>query len=290
MEGVYDKGEQKNMMKNAISLQEYESHLRQEEKSQATIEKYLRDIHYLYRYLRKSKELNKEAMISYKDYLIHEYAASSVNSMLTAANGYLEFIGKGESKVKLLKRQKKTFCEECQELTKKEYERLLETAKLRKNNRMYYILQTICATGIRIGELSHFTVQAVKVGKVEVYNKGKYRMILIPKKLRKSLLKYAKRRGIRKGSIFITRNQNPVNRSNVWAEMKRLCKDANVESGKVFPHNLRHLFARTYYKMRKDIMKLADLLGHSSVETTRIYILTTGKEHERQLSSMGLCT
>ena len=278
------------MMKYAISLQKYEIHLRQEEKSKATIEKYLRDIRRLQTYLKMSKELNKGTMIDYKNYLIQNYAANSANSMLTAANGYLGFIGMGECKVKLLKRQKKTFCEEKQELTKREYERLLETAKLRKNNRMYYILQTICATGIRIGELSHFTVQAVKEGKVEVYNKGKCRVILIPKKLRKSLLKYAKCRGILRGSIFITKNQNPVNRSNVWAEMKQLCKDANVESEKVFPHNLRHLFARIYYKMRKDIMKLADLLGHSSVETTRLYILTTGKEHERQLSSMGLCT
>jgi Site-specific recombinase XerD len=277
-------------MKSKINLQEYESHLRQEEKSQATIEKYLRDIRGLQVYLKMNEELNKGTIIAYKDYLIQKYAASSANSMLTAVNGYLEFIGIGECKVKLLKRQKKIFCEEKQELTKQEYERLLETAKLKKNDRMYYILQTIGATGIRIGELSHFTVQAVKEGKVEVYNKGKYRVVLIPKKLRKSLLKYAKRREIQSGKIFITRNQNPVNRSNVWAEMKRLCEDANVESEKVFPHNLRHLFARIYYKMRKDIMKLADLLGHSSVETTRLYVLTTGKEHERQLSNMGLCT
>lgn len=276
------------------NLQKYETYLRQEEKSQATIEKYLRDVRHLYEYLKgnreQSKEVSKETMIVYKDNLTQNYAVSSANSMLTAVNGYLEFIGMGECKVKLLKRQKKVFCEESQELTKDEYQRLLEVARKGKNDRIYYILQTICAAGIRIGELPYITVQTLKRGKVEVYNKGKSRTIMIPKKLRKSLLKYAKRRGILKGSIFITKNRNPVNRSNIWAEMKRLCVHAKVEASKVFPHNLRHLFARTYYKMRKDIMKLADILGHTSVETTRLYILTTGAEHERQISMMGLCT
>lgn len=271
-------------------LQEYESYLRREEKSQATIEKYLRDIRHFYGCIENRENISKETVIAYKERIMHNYAASSVNSMLTAVNGYLEFIGLKECKVKLLKRQRKTFCDESQELTKCEYERLLEVARQRENDRMYYILQTICATGIRVSELPYFTVQALEKGNVEVYNKGKSRVILIPRKLIKSLLEYAKRRGIYKGSIFITKNQNPINRSNIWAEMKRLCKQAKVATEKVFPHNLRHLFARTYYRIQKDIMKLADLLGHSSVETTRLYILTTGREHERQISNMGLCT
>jgi len=278
------------MNQSEVHLQEYKKYLIREERSIATIEKYLRDIKHLYVYLKAQKEISKEVMIAYKNHLMKEYAFSSVNSMLTAVNGYLEFIGLRECKVKLVKIQKKVFCEENQELTKGEYQRLLMVARQRKNNRMYYILQTICATGIRIGELPYFTVQALKKGKAEVYNKGKSRMILIPDKLRKSLLKYAKKENIQNGSIFITKKKNPVNRSNIWTEMKRLCEHAQVEADKVFPHNLRHLFARTYYKMRKDIMKLADLLGHSNVETTRLYILMTGKEHERQISSMGLCT
>ena len=285
---------EQRMMKNMTKIQAYEAYLRQEEKSPATIEKYLRDVQCLNEYLKNDKKpsakVSKETMIAYKEYLMKNYAVSSVNSMLTAANGYLEFIGLGACKVKLLKRQKKAFCEERQELTKGEYQRLLAVARKGRNDRMYYILQTICAAGIRIGELPYFTVQALKKGKVEVYNKGKSRTIMLPKKLRKSLLKYAKRRGILTGSIFITKHQNPVNRSNIWREMKQLCQQAKVEAEKVFPHNLRHLFARTYYNLRKDIMKLADLLGHSNVETTRLYILTTGKEHERQISDMGLCT
>jgi len=270
--------------------QEYEEYLRQEEKSSATIEKYLRDIRHLCTYLAGKKELNKEVIIGYKTYLMTCYAFSSVNSMLTAVNGYLVFIRQEECRVKLLKRQKKSFCEENQELTREEYMRLLEVARQRKSSRMYFILQTICATGIRIGELAYFTVQALRKRKVEVYNKGKSRVILIPSKLRNSLLKYAKKQGIKEGSIFITKKKNPVNRSNIWTEMKQLCKEAKVVAEKVFPHNLRHLFARTYYGARKDVMKLADLLGHSSVETTRLYILTTGKEHERQISELGLCT
>jgi len=270
--------------------QEYEEYLRQEEKSSATIEKYLRDIRHLCTYLAGKKELNKEVIMGYKTYLMTCYAFSSVNSMLTAVNGYLVFIRQEECRVKLLKRQKKSFCEENQELTREEYMRLLEVARQRKSSRMYFILQTICATGIRIGELAYFTVQALRKRKVEVYNKGKSRVIFIPSKLRNSLLKYAKKQGIKEGSIFITKKKNPVNRSNIWTEMKQLCKEAKVVAEKVFPHNLRHLFARTYYGARKDVMKLADLLGHSSVETTRLYILTTGKEHERQISELGLCT
>jgi len=275
---------------NPEQLKSYEEYLRHEEKSHATIEKYIRDIRQLYGYLAEQKTINKEIMIEYKEHLIKHYAVSSVNSMLTAANKYLEFIGLPDCKVKLLKRQRKVFSSEEQELTKSEYMRLLKISDREETRRIHLILQTICATGIRIGELEYFTVQAIKRGRVEVYNKGKSRMILIPRKLCKKLERYAKKKGIQEGSLFITRNGKPVNRSNIWAEMKKLCKKAGVAAVKVFPHNLRHLFARTYYQMEKDIMKLGDLLGHSSIETTRIYIMATGKEHERQIACLGLCT
>jgi len=271
-------------------LKKYERYLRYEEKSKITIEKYMRDIRHLYKYLEDRGMLDKDTMMDYKDYLIQNYATSSVNSMLVAANGYLAFIGLPECRVKLLKRQRKVFSSEEQELTKSEYMRLLKASDRKETQRIHFILQTICATGIRIGELPYVTIQAMKSGKAEVYNKGKSRVILIPRKLCKRLKRYAEKQGIREGSIFITRNHKPVNRSNVWAEMKKLSKKAGVAGEKVFPHNLRHLFARTYYKMEKDILKLADLLGHSNIETTRIYTMTTGKEHERQIACLGLCT
>jgi len=272
------------------NLKHYKEHLKNEEKSSATIEKYMRDIQHLHEYLADWETLTKDAVIAYKTYLIQNYASSSVNSMLTAVNGYLGFIGLYDCRVKLLKRQRKIFCSEEQELTKSEYMRLLKVSNRKETRRINLIMQTICATGIRIGELKYFTLQGVKRGKIEVYNKGKSRTVLIPRQLCKKLEQYAKEREIHGGSIFITRNHKPIDRSNVWMEMKKLCKKAGVAAGKVFPHNLRHLFARTYYKMEKDIMKLADLLGHNSIETTRIYILSTGEEHERQIACLGLLT
>jgi len=269
-------------------IQTYKEHLIKEEKSDATIEKYIRDIYHLYNYLAEDKIICKEVLIAYKKQLIENYMARSTNSMLTAANSFIEFMGFPYCNVKLLKIQREIFRSKEKELTKNEYMRLLKISDKKETQRIHLILQTICATGIRIGELKYFTVEAARKGKIQVYSKGKSRVIFIPGQLCQKLKKYAIKRGIKEGCIFVTRNNKPVDRSNIWTEMKRLCKKAQVAAEKVFPHNLRHLFAITYYKAEKDIMKLADILGHSSIETTRIYIMSTGEEHERQISCLGL--
>jgi len=270
------------------NLKKYENHLRQEEKSKATIEKYLRDVRHLIGFLSDKGTINKDIMITYKNHLIKSYAVSSANTMLTSINNYLGFMKMPDLKVKLFKIQRKVFCGEDQELTKSEYMRLLKTSDKDETRRIHLIMQTICSTGIRIGELQYFTIEAIKKRKIEVYNKGKCRIIFIPRKLCEKLSEYAAVRGIKEGCIFITRNNRPVNRSNIWAEMKKLCMEADVDVGKVYPHNLRHLFARTYYQTEKDIIKLADIMGHSSIDTTRVYTVSTGKEHEKQISCLKL--
>lgn len=214
------------------------------------------------------------------------YAVRSINSMLASLNSLLDFFGWSDCKVKNVKMQHQAYCEEEKELTKAEYLRLLNAAKDRPQLRL--VLETICGTGIRVSELRYFTVEAVKSGTVVVNCKSKNRMILLPGKLKKLLLCYARRNDIRSGAIFITRNGNPLNRSNIWAQMKSLCEAAGVKKSKVFPHNLRKLFARTFYGIEKDITKLADILGHSSIDTTRIYIMSSGTEHRRKIERLGL--
>lgn len=226
-------------------------------------------------------------MMAYKNGLIEKgYAVRSINSMLASLNSLLFFLGWQDCKVKNLKAQRQTHCAEEKELTKAEYLRLLTAAEHRPQLRL--ILETICGTGIRVSELRFFTVEAVKRGEIAVRCKSKTRTILLPSKLRKLLLDYAKKSGIPSGAIFITRSGKPLNRSNIWAQMKSLCKAANVKASKVFPHNLRKLFARTFYGIEKDIAKLADILGHSSIDTTRIYIMTTGTEHRKKIERLGL--
>ena len=225
--------------------------------------------------------------MDYKQSLIKRgYAIRSINSMLASLNSLFTFLEWNGCKVKNLKTQHQTYCTEEKELTKAEYLRLLEASK--SQPRLCLLLQTICGTGIRVSELSYFTVEAVRHGTVTVSCKSKIRTILIPGKLKKLLLSYAKQKNITTGVIFRTRNGKPMNRSNIWAEMKRLCKHANVNPNKVFPHNLRKLFARTFYGIEKDIAKLADILGHSNVNTPRIYIMTTGIEHRRKIERLGL--
>lgn len=225
--------------------------------------------------------------MSYKQALIGKnYAMRSINSMLASLNSLLDFLGWSDCKVKSLKIQRQTYCAEEKELTKAEYLRLLEAAK--GYPRLKLIMQTICSTGIRVSELQYFTVEAVRCGEIIVRCKSKTRTILLPGKLKKLLLKYAKKNGIRSGAIFVTRNGKPISRSNIWAQMKKLCESAGVKTSKVFPHNLRKLFARTFYGIEKDIAKLADILGHSSINTTRIYIMTTGMEHRRKIERLGL--
>ena len=250
------------------------------------MEKYLRDAR-AFLVFADQRNVTKELVVSYKSELIEKgYAVRSVNFMLASLNSLFDFLGWSDCRVKTLKTQHQTYCAEEKELTKAEYLRLLQAAERRPQLRM--IMETICGTGIRVSELRYFTVEAVRHGEITVRCKSKIRIILLPGKLRKKLLAYAKKNGIPSGAIFITRNGKPLNRSNIWAQMKSLCGIANVKASKVFPHNLRKLFARTFYGLEKDIAKLADILGHSSIDTTRIYIMTTGTEHRRKLDRLGL--
>ena len=269
-------------------IKDFINHLRLEEKSANTIEKYARDVRAFAAYL-DGRAVCKEIVIEYKQKLIADgYAVSSNNSMLAAVKSLFDFLGWIDCKVKSIKIQRQIYCSENKELSKVEYLRLVEAAERNHNHRLNMILQTICSTGIRISELQFITVEAVKSGTVEVACKGKNRVIFIVKKLKKKLLRYAAERHIKAGTIFITKSGKPVNRTNIWREMKALCKQAYVNPDKVFPHNLRHLFARTFYKLEKDIAKLADILGHSSINTTRIYIISTGCEHLKRMENMRL--
>ena len=252
----------------------------------ATVEKYLRDVRAFADYVGDAP-VTKEAVMQYKKYLqMKEYAVRSINSMLASVNSLLHFLGWTEFRVKSIKQQKQVYCAEEKELTKAEYMRLLAAAK--KKPQLRLVMQTICGTGIRVSELRFFTVENIRRGEVTVNCKGKLRTILIPGKLRKLLLSFAEKEKIRSGVIFLGRNGTPLNRSSVWAQMKELCNEAGVRPSKVFPHNLRKLFARTFYGIEKDIAKLADILGHSSIDTTRIYIMTSGTEHRRKIERLGL--
>jgi len=267
-------------------INNFSEFLCREEKSSATQEKYLRDVQ-VFRSFIESAEITKELVIAWKKHLIEQgYAVRSINSMLASVNSLLDFLGLSGYKAKNIRMQQQTYCTEDKELTKAEYMRLLEASK--KNEQLNLVIQTICGTGIRVSELRYFTVEAVRYGEVTVDCKNKTRTILVPGKLRNILLNYAKRHGITVGTIFITRSGKALNRSNIWAAMKRLCETAGVKASKVFPHNLRKLFARTFYGIEKDIAKLADILGHSSINTTRIYIMTTGTEHRRKIERLGL--
>lgn len=268
-----------------ISFREY---LLREEKSAITVEKYIRDTKNFLAYV-GTQVITKEITVSFKKHLQEKgYAVCSINSMLASLNSLLEYMGWSDCKVRHLKQQRQIYRSEEKELTKEDYKRLLTAAK--EQEQLNLVMQTICGTGIRISELKFFTVEALQKGEVSVRCKNKTRIVLVPKALIKSLLAYAKKRGIHAGAVFITRNGNPLNRSNIWAQMKRLCEKAGVNPSKVFPHNLRKLFARTFYSLEKDIAKLADILGHGSIETTRIYIMTTGSEHRRKIECLGLIT
>lgn len=269
----------------------YEKVLIEEEKSQATIEKYMRDVRKFFQYgeeMGKKEGITKEIVLSYKRSLIEEYAPSSVNSMLASLNHFFKVNHWYECIVKSLKIQQRTFRAKERELTKEEYYRLLRAAQKEGKYRLYCILQTICGSGIRVSELKYITVKAVTRGRAVIFMKNKTRTILLPPKLCRLLKDYCKQEKITSGMIFITRRGNPVDRSNILHEMKNLCGTAGVEREKVFPHNLRHLFAYTYYKAEKDIAHLADILGHSSINTTRIYTMGSGEEEMKQLSNLGL--
>ena len=271
----------------ADSIDKYEKDLILQEKSAATIEKYIRDIKAFYKFTNGS-EITKEIVIEYKNYLQENYAVRSVNSMIASINRFFVFLKWSDLKVKLLKFQQEVFRPEEKELTKAEYIRLCQAAKQKKNVRLNLIIQTICATGIRVSELQYITVETLKRGEVTVSLKGKTRSVFIVKALKQKLLRWAAEQEIKHGMIFVTKSGRPINRTNIWREMKALCKEANVNPQKVFPHNLRHLFARTFYGIEKDIANLADILGHSSINTTRIYIISTSTEHRKKMENMRL--
>ena len=268
-------------------ISDFKEYLILEERSRATVEKYIRDVRAFSAFV-NGAEITKEVVIEYKKYLQDSYAVRSINSMLASINSLFAFLGWQELKVKSIKLQQQIYCPEERELTKAEYTRLCRAAKHKHNERLNLILQTICGTGIRVSELRFITVEAARHGEATVSCKAKTRSVFIVKELQKKLLRYAAEQGIKSGMIFVTRTGKPISRTNIWREMKALCNEAGVNPQKVFPHNLRHLFARVFYGIEKDIAKLADILGHSSINTTRIYIISTGTEHRRRMENMRL--
>ena len=269
------------------TIEKFRKYLIDEEKSAATLEKYIRDIR-AFRVWLGGEQLCKAKVMEYKEYLIGSYAPASVNSILSSLNSFFEYNNEYGLKVKTLKIQKQIFAKDEKELTKAEYGRLLTAAKAEGNQKLYLLMQTICATGIRVSELKYITLEALKSGRANVNMKGKLRVIIIPKDLCKMLKKYADEQKITSGSIFVTKTGRPLDRTNIWKLMKSLCESAGVDKAKVFPHNLRHLFARTFYSIEKDIVRLADILGHSSVNTTRIYTMETLNICRNQLQRLGL--
>lgn len=233
-------------------------------------------------------QFDKKAVLEYKNRLTKQYAPASVNAALSSLNKFFNFMEWYELRVKNLRIQKQIFASTDKELTKAEYERLLSAAKNKGNKRLYLLMQTICACGIRVSEVRFVTVEAINRRCAEINCKGKRRQVLIPNELCKMLKIYCKERKIKSGAVFVTKNGNPLDRSNIWSEMKKLCIAAGVSGKKVFPHNLRHLFARTYYSLQKDIVRLADVLGHSNVNTTRIYTMESGEIHRKQIQRHGL--
>lgn len=276
-------------------LERYHAYLIQEERAAATISKYMHDVRMFYEYLSRNSMGNgegclvsKEKILPFKEQLIHRYQIRSVNSMLAALNSFLTFMGWGDFRVKFFKVQAQLFSEEEKELSREEYFRLIQTAGEKKKERLVLVLQTLCGLGLRISELKAVTVEAVKDGKLQIYNKGKSRLVWLGKPLQRKLSAYIRRMHLKQGEIFITKSGKSLDRSNIWREMKHLCEDAKVPCRKIFPHNLRHLFARTFYEMRKDVVKLAAIMGHSSMETTRIYTAVSGQECRRQMEALRL--
>lgn len=266
---------------------DFKKHLIEQERSQYTISKYIHDTKVFLGFVNK-QSINKELVIKFKSFLGERYTASSANSMLAAVNSFLKFIGCEELRVKPFKIQRALFIPEERELCRNEYLHLIEAAKQQKNKRLMLIVETICATGIRISELKFITVEAIESGRAEIKCKGKFRTVFLPTQLCKLLKQYIQEQKITAGAVFITRNGKQLDRSNIWRDMKKLCSLAMVSPQKVFPHNLRHLFARTYYSLEKDLSRLADILGHSNVNTTRIYTIESGQTHARQIERLDL--
>lgn len=272
---------------NALQIKKYMTFLKEQERAVSTIRKYEHDLLLFCTYL-KEASLTKERLIDWKQELLSQFAPATVNSMLTVVNGYLRFMGWSFLCVRLLKIQHSFFLDEKRELTRAEYIRLVQAAREQENERLSLVIQTICATGIRVSELQFITAEAVYRGRAEINNKGKQRLIFLPEKLRRLLKAYLRKQKKTAGAVFTTRTGRPLDRSNIWRDMKALCDRAGVQPDKVFPHNLRHLFARTFYGMEKDLNRLADILGHSSINTTRIYTAESGTIHAAQIGRLGL--
>ena len=268
-------------------MQQFNNYLVNEEKAIATTEKYIHDVKCFMAWI-CGEEVTKAKVIEYKQKLIEKFAPASVNSVLSSINSFFRFVKWYDCQVKTIKIQRKVFTSKNKELTKEEYMRIVEAAKKKKNKRLYYLLQTICSTGIRVSELKFITVEAIVNRQAYINCKGKMRVVILTKQLCKMLKSYIKENNIKSGSVFVTKTGKPLDRSNIWSDMKKLCESANVDKEKVFPHNLRHLFARTYYSIQKDIVRLADILGHSNVNTTRIYTMETGEIHRTQLEKLKL--
>ena len=277
----------KTMPVTRKGIESFATFLREQERSATTIQKYVHDLTDLAGFL-AGRPMTKELLLEWKEGVIGRYAPASVNAMLAAVNRFLTFLGRNDLRLRPLKIQRTLFLPEDKELTRAEYVRLVKAAERNENQRLALVLQTICATGIRVSELRFITAEAVQTGRAEVVNKGKRRAVFLPEKLRRLLKSYLRAQKITAGAVFLSRRGNPLDRSNIWRDMKALCQSAGVAPGKVFPHNLRHLFARTYYALEKDLSRLADILGHTSVTTTRIYTAESGAVHARQIGRLNL--
>ena len=265
----------------------YQAKLCEQERERSTIEKYGCCVTAFVNWL-DGRPLTKEDAVAWKEELKSRCAPATVNAALAALNGFFRFIGRNDCRLKFLKVQRRVFRDQTRELTQQEFRRLVEAAAAHGKTRLALLLETIGGTGIRVGEVRYITVEAAQTGRAEIALKGKIRTILLPSKLCRKLLKYAKKQGIGSGAIFRTRTGRLLTRRQIWAEMKSICKAAGVDSSKVFPHNLRHMFAVVFYRACRDVVKLADVLGHSSIDTTRIYLMTSEKEHQRQLDRLRL--
>ncbi len=269
-------------------IREFSRYLREEERETATIDKYSRDVKDFFIWL-KDREISRERMGEWRGYLLQAGRKPvTINGKLSALNKFLSFLGRNDCRIKYLKIQRRLFRSTEKQLSKQEYIQLLETAHSLGRERLALLMETICATGIRVSEVKYITAEAIRAGRTEIALKGKIRTILLPGKLCRKLKKYAGKRKIVSGEVFLTRNGKGMSRRQIWAEMKSLCEKAGVAPSKVFPHNLRHLFAQTFYRVCRDVAKLADVLGHSSIETTRLYLISTEAEHVRQMERMGL--
>ncbi|WP_329737497.1 tyrosine-type recombinase/integrase [Clostridium phoceensis] len=269
------------------TLAAFARQLGEEERSPATLEKYLREVRQFAAFL-GGREVTRELAAAWREELSARQSPATVNGKLTALDRLLAFLGWEDCRVKHLRVQRQLFRDSARELSREEYARLVETARRLGRGRLSLLMETICATGIRVSEVRYITAEAVREGRTEIALKGKIRTILLPGKLCRKPEKYARQKKITSGELFLTRSGRPMSRKQIWAEMKGVCRAAGVAPSKVFPHNLRHLFARCFYRVSRDVAKLADVLGHSSIETTRIYLISTGAEHARTLDQLRL--